>query len=861
MRTTLDNGLTVVLHEDRASRVAALQLWVKVGSADETEEEAGLAHLHEHMLFKGTARRGPGEVARAVESAGGDVNAWTSYDQTVYHVTLASEFIEEGLDVLADLASSSVFDPTELTREIEVVCEEIRRGEDMPSRKVSRELFAQAYRVHPYKRPVIGFERTVRALTREQILAFYARHYTAGNMVFVGVGDFDANDMLRRVEQAFSTLRPGVAVKPVTRIAEGRQREPRAGVVQAPVREARLSLGWHGPALHSGDTPALDLLATLLGNGDSSRLVHELRREKELVNDIHASAYTPQDPGLFVVGASLQPAKVQAAIGAILAEIERVKAEPFGAEELDRAKRILESEAVFQRETVDGQARKLGYFEVVAGDVEHEAKYLDAVAACTPEELRQVARRYLTTKNLTIALAGETAELSTAERLVELVQDVPSFAESPVAPAPAPYVRIAASSAGVRKSGIVRQVLSNGVTLVVQPDPAVPIVSLRAAWVGGTRAETVANNGVNSLLSRSLVRGAGARDARTMAEEIDALGGSVGGSSGRNSYGAMAHFLASDFARGVELFTDILVRPTLSETEVAKERALVLEEIRTRDDSPSGSVFTLFTQALFDTHPYRLETSGTATSAAGLTGEVLAEYLRRSYRLGDLVVSAAGAVDPERLAKVLESQLADGPSGRGDLPVITPEAPLTGSREVSKRLDRKQAHLVVGFRGADMRHPLRSALTVLSSVLSGQGGRLFLELRDKRSLAYTVTANSSEGLDPGLFVVYIATSPEKVPEARDGIARELKRIRDERITAEELLRAQRQLVGGHEIGLQRMSARAGVMALEEAYGLGAEHHLGHADRIRAVTIDDVRAAAETFIDFDRRVTAIVSPNA
>ncbi len=860
MRTILDNGLTVVLQANRAARVCAMQLWVKVGSADETEAEAGLAHLHEHMLFKGTRRRGPGEVARQVEACGGEVNAWTSFDQTVYHLVLASDFIDEGLDILADQVTESVFDAGELAREIEVVCEEIRRAEDMPGRIVSRELFATSFRTHPYKRPVLGYERTVRALTREQILAFYARHYSAGNMVFVGVGDFDEERMLASVERAFRGARPGSPPKPITRIPESRQREPRATVKHAPVHEVQLSLGWHIPPLGAKDVAALDLLAGLLGQGDASRLEQRVKREKALVNDASASAYTPKDPGLFVVGASMAAANVEAALVALLEEVERVRAIPVGDDELSRAKRNLESEAVFQRETVQGQARKLGFYEVVAGHVDEEAKYLDAVAACTPDELRAVAERHLHAGNLTLSLVGREGEVPDAARLVDVARGVPGFTRLD-AGAAAPYVRLSANGASVKSSGIEVERLASGVTLVVKSDPAVPIVSLRAAWLGGLRAETPDDNGANLLLSRALMRGTAERSGKRLAEEIDSIAASVGGSTGRNSFGASGTFLAANFAQGVDLFTDVLLQPALDEAEVAKERTILLEDIRSRDDRPSSVVFSLFSQALYDRHPYRLELTGTEASASRLTGDSLRAYHTGRYRLDGLVVCAVGAVGADVAKRELERRLTRGVWGKTPAVDVAAEPPLAGPREVSKRLDRKQAHLVVGFRGASMRSPQRHALSVLQSVLSGQGGRLFLELRDKKSLCYSVIALNGEGIDTGYFGVYIGTSPEKVGEAKAGIRTELERLLHDRIAPDELLRAQRHLVGAHEIGLQRYAARAAVMALDECYGLGASHHLSIAERIFAVTADDVREAARTFIDFDRSVTALVSPDA
>src|SRR3954454_5529279 len=204
VRHRLQNGLTVLVEENHAAPVTALQVWVRVGSADELSHEAGLAHLHEHMLFKGTARRGPGEIARTIEASGGEINAWTSFDQTVYHVVVASQFTAQGLDVLADAITQAAFDPQELEREIEVVCEEIKRSLDSPARKLSKELFANAYTRHPYGKPVIGTEESVRSFTREGILRFYRRWYRPENCVVVVVGDVREAESVQRPQKLFA---------------------------------------------------------------------------------------------------------------------------------------------------------------------------------------------------------------------------------------------------------------------------------------------------------------------------------------------------------------------------------------------------------------------------------------------------------------------------------------------------------------------------------------------------------------------------------------------------------------------------------------------------------------------------------
>src|SRR3954449_6558261 len=243
LRYALDNGLTVVFEEQHAAKVAAFQVGVRAGSADEREDQAGLAHLHEHMLFKGTARRGPGEIARAIEACGGEINAWTSFDQTVYHVVLASRFFAEGMDVLADAVTSAAFDPEELQREIEVVCEEIKRSQDSPTRKLSRELFASAFSRHPYGKPVIGTEASVRSFTRQGILRFYRRWYRPENAVVVVVGDVREAEAVQLAQKLFVWPPEPFAAAPA-RPAEPHREMPLARLRKEPLKEGYLSIAW-----------------------------------------------------------------------------------------------------------------------------------------------------------------------------------------------------------------------------------------------------------------------------------------------------------------------------------------------------------------------------------------------------------------------------------------------------------------------------------------------------------------------------------------------------------------------------------------------------------------------------------------
>ncbi len=860
----LDNGLTVLFEEQHAARVAAFQVWVRAGSADERPDQAGLAHLHEHMLFKGTKRRGPGEIARAIESHGGEVNAWTSFDQTVYHTVIASPFARVGLDVLGDAVRNSAFDADELAREIEVVCEEIKRSQDAPSRRASRDLFSTAYREHPYTRPVIGWEETVRSFSREKVLEFYGRHYAPSNMVLTIVGDLTEGDVRTWVDEIFGGDWGRSYEGPVTRIQEPELTGRRIHLREDDVNEVYLNLAFPIPSVMHEDTPPLDVLAMIAGQGEASQLTLELKRKRGLVNEIHAWAYTPKDPGLFTVSLTLPKEKLEQALEETVRILARIRRTPPALDELRTVQSLIESENVYQRETVQGLARKLGFYESGGGGIEREAAYYQRIAALTPADIHQVAEKYLRFDRLIATSLLPKGTPFDQARLEEIVDRVlgeaptaaPERAARPAAPAKVQVTPLAAR--GAAPSTVVEK-LPSGATLLIREESAVPLFAVRAAFFGGLRYESEADNGITTLLSRTLTRGTPTRDAEEISRTIDDLAGALSASGGRNSVGLRGEFLSKHFHRAFELFADVLNNPAFPEAEVEREKSFQVQDIITRVDKPSGVAFDLFAKTLFEKHPYRMPTLGQRETVERLTHEQLLTYHRKYMDPSQLVLSVVGDVRAEEVIRMAHAAFGRSRGGASMAPMVAPEPPMFGPKVARHTLAKAQSNLVIGFHGAKVNDPWRRALEVLSTVLSGQGGRLFVELRDKRSMAYSVSSFAVEGIDAGYFAVYMGTSPEKVDGALAGIRAELERVRDEPISADELLRAQRNLVGTHEIGLQRNGARAAVMALEYLYGLGADAMQRYADEINSVTVEDVLEVARRVINFDNSATAIVGP--
>lgn len=861
-----DNGLTLHVAAGHPAPVAAVQAWVGVGSADEAAHEAGVAHVIEHMLFKGSAGYGLGDLVRAIELGGGEINAWTAFDHTVYHAVLAADHVDAAIHALGDALVEPRVDPGELAREREVILEEIRQGSDDPARSVAQSLFATAFVAHPYRRPVIGTAESVGRIGERELLAFFRSHYVADNLTLVVAGDVDPERVQRSVGRRFRAMPSG---RPARRVAvEPPQTGPRASCVHREVGEAHIAVGFHVPAIRHPDLAALDVAAILLGQSESARLPRMLRREPR-VTSAHASLHALRDPGLLVLSATARAGNTPRTIGALV-DHGVALADELAPDELDKARIAVESAHVRQLETAQGRARSLGWHATVAGDPQFGHVYLDRIRAVRRHDVAYAVRRYLRPDNASVAAilprathrsrrtcrdgeAGPAGQIDEAGQTcrrweAQAERRIGKALAAPARPPPRLEQRV---------------VLANGMTLLVRRDPSVPIVAMRAVWRGGQRIEDAERAGASTLLARMLTRGCGERDAEATADHVDRLGGAMSGIAGRNSFGVAAEWLAPSWRAGLDLVADCILEPALASRELMHERRLLLDDQRAQADSPSQAVFRLFSEALYGAHPYARDALGSPRSIGALSRVALVAFYREHYPVSAMTLAIVGDVEIDEVIAAVTRRFAGARSGRPPRAPASPAIPLDGrsasEREVYRYLDRAQAHLVIGFPGATVDAADRFALEVLVAILGGQSGRLFAELRDRQALAYRVSAHSVEGIDPGFVAIYLSCAPDKLSAAVAGVRDQLARLRADGVTAAEVERAQSHLIGSHRIAMQRRAAIANAIAYHEAYGLGWQSWAAHDAQIRAVTPAQVAAAVASYLRDDRAITATVRP--
>jgi zinc protease len=758
---------------------------------------------------------------------------------------MAARFFDTGLDVLADAIKHSAFDRDELGRELEVILEEIKRSEDSPGSRTSRALFHTAFLAHPYRRPVIGYSEVVKAFTRDDVLGFFDAHYRADRLTVIAVGDVDPDEATKKIAAAFADAPRGAAPL-LVRPREPAQTGIRSHGLIDDVEESHLAMGFPGLSLLDDDMPAADVLSVLLGQGESSRLVARVKRELQLVNEAYCYAYTPKDPGLVVVGASLQHDKLAAAIDALGSEVRKVRDARPRAADIDKAKTMLASEVIYGKETVEGTARRIGQWTLLTGEPSFEARYQERVAAVTVDDVRRVAENIF------------------APERANIVALVPRAAAALVDQAMLADRARQALTGGLRRAkarandGVVRVELPSGARVIIERDATNPIVSVRAAWLGGLRGEDDATAGSTHLSAELVSRGTHKLPAAGFAETLDGMAAHIDGFAGRNSFGMRATFLRPHLDKGLGMFFDAMNQAAFAPDELERVRALVLEEMKNKLDNPAGLAFELFGRSLWLTHPYRRDVLGTPASVMAATSEGLRAFWARRALPAQTVLSLVGDVDPEDIIDAVTDALAGLSTASAEPPSPGKESAPASARTARLVRPRAQAHLVTGVRGLTLDDQDRFALELLSSALSGQGGRLFLELRDKQSLCYSVSAFAVEGIEPGSFAVYMGTSPDKVDRALAGIDDLLAALAGSGLTAAELERSKRYLIGSHQIGLQRLGARASAMALNELYGLGHLAHRQYPMHIEAVALTDVKRVAKKLLA-GARVTTVVGP--
>jgi zinc protease len=828
----LENGLTIIVREDSSAPVVSAQAWCMAGSIHEGKWlGAGLSHVLEHMLFKGTATRPGSRIDQEVQEAGGYMNAYTSFDRTVYHIDVPNTGTRTAIDILCDIMQNAALPPDEMEKEKQVIVREMDMNVDDPGRRASRRLFETAYTRSPYRFTVIGYPDIFHELKREDIHAYYTEKYAPNNVFYVVVGDVKQSEVVDQIRGAYARTKAR-PMPPVVLPPEPRQTAPRETIEEAPIELGYVHMAWHIPELSHPDVAVLDVLGALLGHGRSSRLYQSVRERQGLVHSADAWTYSPGAPGLFGMSATVDADKYEPACTALTAEIDKMKSDPVPQPELNKAIKQFISGTLATRKTMQGQAQDLGSNWLAANDLNFSERYLAAVKAVTPPDLQRVARTYLTAENRTL------------------------FALLPNGTVP----RQVTSTLTTTDNSIQKFELANGLRLLVKEDHRLPFVEFRTVFRGGVLAETPANNGVTILMGKLLLKGTATRSAEAIASEIESVGGSLDSYGGNNSFGLNAEVMSGDFATGLDLVADVLLHPTFPAAALAREKEVQMAALRSQKDQLLQSAARLMRRGLFGDTAYGLDPLGTEESVGRIQVADVQDFHRNLAVPNNCVLAVYGDVKAEEVRRAVEASFAGWKANPG-LSGSLQSRPVTSqlTPRLSETRDKKQSVMLIGFPGTTLGNQDRYALELIQESCSDLGSRLFLRVREKLGLAYYVGAQNFIGLVPGYFAFYVGTMPEKTTQVESELLEEARLLRSEGLTEEELKRAKAKIIGQKKIARQDLGGYAMTTALDELYGLGYSYSDSEDARYEAVTFSEIKQVAQKYLQPESQVIALVGP--
>ncbi len=827
----LPNGLDIIIKEDHSAEVASLQAWCGVGSIHEDEWlGAGLSHILEHMLFKGTSKRKGPEISTQVQDVGGYINAYTSFDRTVYWIDTPSAGVPTCLDVLMDVMTHAELPDDEYEKEQEVIRREFAMGFDDPDRMSSQQLFATAFQTHPYKNPVIGHLDIFNQLTREDVLTYYKRHYVPNNMLFVITGDVDPLEIKATLEKHFESI-PRAAYTPVSIPQEPIQLGRRESHIEFETQLSKMHLAWHIPSISHPDMPALDVLATILGQGRSSRLYKVIREQKRLAHSIGSHSYTPAHGGIFSVSATADPDKrlaVEDEVSALIAELIR---DGVTEEELAKAKKSCLVDMLSDLTTMRGQANDIAMNWMLTRNLDFTRDYLTSIDQVQASDVQSVAATYLNDGNLTSVSLNPKGSLPKASTNV--------------------LVRTTSNTELTE--------LANGLKVLTHADKRVPLVSIRGAFLGGLLAEDDRTCGLTSLLTRTWVKGTEKRSAAEIADLIESVGASIGASGGNNTFGLAAGCLSDDVPLALDILQDVLKNPAFPVSEVEKEKAVQIAGIKAEDDHLVSVAVRELRKHLFGDHPYHRARSGTIESVTALTQEQLG-VMHRTHTTGhNGIVAAYGDIDQIAVRDQLEAAFGDLPKGQRAFEDLTCPSPVSQTQVIDLPTEKQQAVLVTGYQSARVHDDDRLALELVEEACSDMSSRLFMRIREEMGLAYFVSASQMFGLAGGAFYFYLGTDPEQLDEVQAALNDEISKLIAGGLEDKELARAKMTYLGKHAMDKQSAGSLAMLESLDELYGFGHQYGADLDARVNGISHDDINRVLARFFASQSSISVRVSP--
>jgi len=831
---SLPNGMQVILVEKHANPMIACMVYVNAGAKYETDLNNGVTHFLEHLLFDGTKTKTRMDITEGIKSKGGYINAFTGKELTCYMILMPKEFIEEGLDVQSDMLFNSIFPDTELAKERKIVIEEIKMNEDDVDHQVERFFAAQVYRETPYARPVLGYENIISTISKEEIIDYYHTYYKPNNMICLVIGDFETEAMKDLVDKYYGQI----PAKPLPKQTEIYFTPPTGKEIKYKEMEAEntyVRLAINGPKHDDPDYYPFDVIAQILYSGETSPLVKVLTQGTDpLATDVSAYLETQKEFTTLNIGVvTNSPDKVAKILESTVDVLMNLGKNALEKEQIDRVLVSTKTHRYYQEEKLLFYGMEIAPTVVTSGWNFLET-YIDELEKVTPKRVQTVASKYLSDPKYIATVVKPKKENPSGEK---------------------------ESSSNIYK----KEIFPNGLTVIVKSNPDSKVLGINILGKNRSAMEPEGRTGIADFTNRMLLKGTVSRSAEQIAEDLASIGAEITLVDNpwipyddvytTHSFTFIKFQTIDEYTdKGIELLSDLVVNSNFPEEEIAKTKQEMMSILGRGKGSTRQTCRNLFYATLFIDHPYGKPIMGDGPSVGSITRDGLIEFHKKFYSPDNMIITVCTNMLPDQMMGKIKNAFGNMPRVAFPEPQIPAPNPLSSPLKAHQEMEKEQIYIYLGQPMPGIQSPDAPALDLMNSILSS---RLGLNLREVKGLAYSVGSSIRFDRDFGWFIASIGTRPQNYQEALDGILGEMKKIRQEEVTPEELEKAKNGIWG--RMLFYRLSRinQAYFMGVNEFKGAGYDYDDKYIESLRKVTIDQVKQAAEKYLDTDNYVLAVV----
>ena len=870
---TLPNGLRVIMHEDHSVPIVAVNVWYHVGSKNETPGRTGFAHLFEHMMFQGSKNYND-DFFRPLQTIGGTLNGSTNVDRTNYFEVVPSNYLERALFLEADRMGGLLEAMTEakLANQRDVVKNEKRQNYDnRPYGLVGARIAELLYPPdHPYHWLTIGALEDLTAASMSDVKGFFRRFYTPNNASLAIAGDINPQLVRALVTKHFGPVPRGPATNRVNAAQPALERELRA-TMSDQVSLPRLYMVWHTVPASSADDAALDILASILADGKSSRLERALVYDRQIAQDVSANHNSREIAGtLQIVATAKRGVSLDSIERVISAEIARLAAETPAKEVVDRAYNVREAGFVYGLQTVQGKSDRMNEYATFRGVPGFFEQDLARYRAVTPADVQRIARRYLTDRRLVLTVLTGPRDAAGPVRVAESPLSgggsrSVSAPESARDPGGAARAEAALPRASAPPRFALPQIqsrkLTNGLDVLVVEHHELPVVTLNLVVKSGSAADPAGRAGLANAVASLLDEGTATRSAIDISEQLSSIGArlSTGAEWDASTLTLTTLTRHTDAALGI--FSDVLLNPAFAEAEVERFRASRLTALAQRRDDANAIAGVVYPAILYGSaHPYGRPPQGDEPSTRALTAAEVRSFYAANFLPNNSTLIVVGDVSPDEIVAKLEQSLGAWKPGIVSPVMLDPPSPRSGTAiYLVDRPGAAQSVITIGHVGVARSSPDYFPLLVLNNLLGGQFmSRVNLNLRESKGYTYGARTSFQYRRGAGPFAATAGVQTAVTGESIAEFLKELRGIRGEiPVTEEELANAKRGLTLGFPRGFETPAQIAARLADVALYGLPADYFDNYVASIERVSLADISRVASAAIDPARLAILVV----